>query len=376
MLTLPLLLSIIQVSSILDGLSPSMLSDLRTCMDKRSQNSQISCSNRIYKFLSAASLSIKEVYSLYEAESIAKISISKINGIQSGILQIFASSMKDSTTHPNRAMYGYLKREGKNCWCTYAANMNQFIQAASALPLTFYAVGTKGDPEEDNRITSYRLQYSLDGLEWIYYNESFVFTGNTDRNTEVLNNLNPFIARSVRLVPISWTGSICARVEFTVSKSVINPITPRSSKEILIPGVLTGLNFVSNSIFDPNCDHSRGYLNFRTSRYCQGFGPAIYDNDQWVIIAAYDFVWWHRISIQGREDPPIEEFTSSISVAYTVDGIVWTPYKDSKILTASYDKWSTMTIELDQFYAIAIKIFIMSYTRSPSGRFEAYYTRN
>ena len=233
-----------------------------------------------------------------------------------------------------------------------------------------------GDPEQDNWITSYRLQYSLDGYEWIYYNDGFLFTGNSDRTSEVLYNLNPFIARSVRLVPVSWTGSICTRLEFTVGKSVINPITARSSKEILIPGILTGLNFVSTAMYDPNCDTSRGILSFRTSRQCQGFLFGVFDNNSWLIIAAYDFVWWHRISIQGREDVSYPEYSTSISIAYTVDGNVWIPYKDSKILYTCYDTWSATTIELEQFYAIAIKIFIRSYYATQSGRFEAYYTRN
>ena len=129
-------------------------------------------------------------------------------------------------------------------------------------------------------------------------------------------------------------------------------------------------------MYDPNCDTSRGILSFRTSRQCQGFLFGVFDNNSWLIIAAYDFVWWHRISIQGREDVSYPEYSTSISIAYTVDGNVWIPYKDSKILYTCYDTWSATTIELEQFYAIAIKIFIRSYYATQSGRFEAYYTRN
>ena len=72
MLTFPFLLSIIQVSSFLDKLIPSKLSDLRTCLDKRSQNSKILWDNQIHSFLSAATLSIQEIYSLYEYEAQAR----------------------------------------------------------------------------------------------------------------------------------------------------------------------------------------------------------------------------------------------------------------------------------------------------------------
>ena len=371
-----IILTSIQVDSFLDKLNPSMLSDLRNCLDKRMQNSLIACDNSIYSFLSAATLSIEEIYNLYETEVKSKTSTSKILGVQSGLLQLISSSMKDTSNHPNRAMYGYTKREGKSCWCSYLANSNQYIQVGSMVPLMFYTVGTKGDPDDNNWITSYRILYSLEGFEWIYYNESVVFTGNSDRNTEVLYNFNPFIARSVKLVPVSWTGSICTRLEFTVSKAVFDPVTPRSSKEILVPGVLTGLNLVTYSMWDSYCDQSRAYIDFRSNLYCRGYIPGLFDTNQWVIIAAYDFVWWHRVSLQGRGDGPDDEFISSVSIAYTKDGNVWTPYKGGKDLRACFDRLSVVSIELEQFYAIAIKIFVKSFSKSPSGKFEAYYTRN
>ena len=108
-------------------------------------------------------------------------------------------------------------------------------------------------------------------------------------------------------------------------------------------------------MYGPDCDTSRGIIGFRTNLQCQGFASGVFNNNQWVSIAAYDFVWWHRISIQGREDPQFLEYTISVSVAFTVDGNVWTPYKDSKILNASYDKWSAIAIELESSYVIFLK---------------------
>ena len=374
MIILSLTLLLVQVSSFLDKLTSSMLSDLRTCLDKHNLDSEILCDNRINNFIYAATISVQEIYNLYEPEAKAKTSTSKVFGVQKGLLQLIASSMMDTSQHPNRAMYGYTKRDGKGCWCSYMADSSQFIQAGSIIPLMFYAIGTKGDPDAETRITSYRLQYSLDGYEWINYNDSQIFTGNTDRNTEVLYNLNPFIARSVRLVPVSWLSNICTRIEFTVSKLVFNPLPPRSSKEILISGLITGLNFVPSTIYSPDCDHSRAYLEFRSYRECQGFVAGVYDNNQWVKIAAYDIVWWHKISFQGRGFA-VEGYSTTVAIDYTTDGIVWNPYKDSKTFTTNYDKWSVTSVLLDPFLAIAIKINIKSYSMSPSGRFEAYYAR-
>ncbi|XP_078682391.1 P-selectin-like [Branchiostoma floridae x Branchiostoma belcheri] len=67
-------------------------------------------------------------------------------------------------------------------------------------------------------VTSYKLQYSVDGLSWITYASSDdseeVFPGNTDRNTPVTNLLDsPTDARYVRFLPQSYHGWMSMRVE-------------------------------------------------------------------------------------------------------------------------------------------------------------------
>ncbi|KAI8510687.1 hypothetical protein Bbelb_116030 [Branchiostoma belcheri] len=67
-------------------------------------------------------------------------------------------------------------------------------------------------------VTSYKLQYSVDGLSWITYASSDgseeVFPGNTNRYTPVTNLLNsPTGARYVRFLPQSWYGHMSMRVE-------------------------------------------------------------------------------------------------------------------------------------------------------------------
>ncbi|XP_078696106.1 putative carboxypeptidase X1 [Branchiostoma floridae x Branchiostoma belcheri] len=70
----------------------------------------------------------------------------------------------------------------------------------------------------DQWVTSYKLQYSVDGLSWITCASSDgyekVFPGNTDRNTPVTNLLDsPIAARYVRFLPQSWHDHMSMRVE-------------------------------------------------------------------------------------------------------------------------------------------------------------------
>ena len=75
-------------------------------------------------------------------------------------------------------------------------------------------VATQGRNFADNWITSYKIQYSTDGITFTDYNGGQVFTGNTDRNTVVRHNLNtPITARYIRFNPQSWYTWISGRFE-------------------------------------------------------------------------------------------------------------------------------------------------------------------
>ena len=356
----------------LDKLSSKMLNNLRTCLLNKSQQPDILCDNRINSFLIAASDSIQEIYSVLESEAKAKTSTSKFPGVQTGFLQLLASTMNGIERNPSRAMYGYIKREGKSCWCAVANNTSQYIQAGSTIPLMFHAIGTKGDTDEDNWVTSYKLQYSLDGFEWLYYNDSYVFTGNSDRTTEVVHNLNPFVARSVRLVPVTWNTNICLRLESTVSKALFDPVPAKSSDDILIAGIETGLNIVWSSIFGPDCDESRVMVGL-WSLICAGFKPATAENISFSVAAPQN-VWWHRILIQGREH--VSEYIMQLTISYSNDGITWTPYLGSKRLDANYNRFSVTAIELEPFYSLTIRITSTNFSAFPSFRFEVYYSKD
>ena len=41
----------------------------------------------------------------------------------------------------------------------------------------------------------------------------FNFSANVDRNSEVLNILDPFVAVAIRIHPVTWNNLICMRLE-------------------------------------------------------------------------------------------------------------------------------------------------------------------
>ena len=125
-----------------------------------------------------------------------------------------SSSAYDAADSVYRAGYDYqYSQYGLGTWCTGLNDENQWIMITSVRPVKWVKVGTIGNLKDDYWISSYYLMYSVDGSVWINYNNKQVFNGNSDRNTIVEHDLNPFIATSIRIHPIQYSTLMCARVE-------------------------------------------------------------------------------------------------------------------------------------------------------------------
>lgn len=109
-------------------------------------------------------------------------------------------------------------------WVTaYRAGTWLEIELESVTNLT--AIATQGDPDDDNWVESFALYHSLYGTYFQPYtpldnfrnfSRSFEYlTGNSDRNTTVINNFHPTIlSRFLRIYPLAvYNGSIGLRLE-------------------------------------------------------------------------------------------------------------------------------------------------------------------
>lgn len=79
---------------------------------------------------------------------------------------------------------------------------------------------TKGRADAAQRVTNYRVEYSLDGLSWMSLSANFV--GNTDQNT-VKQNLfsEPIMARYIKIIPTAFYSQNTMRADLII---VTNPI--------------------------------------------------------------------------------------------------------------------------------------------------------
>ncbi|KAI8514667.1 hypothetical protein Bbelb_072580 [Branchiostoma belcheri] len=140
-------------------------------------------------------------------------------GMESGAIpddSITASSTWGVGFEPYR---GRLNRvTGGGAWSVKTCTIGEWFQVDLGEMKTVTGTIIQSHHHYDQWVTSYKLQYGVDGLSWITYASSDgaeeVFPGNTERHTPVTNLLDsPTDARYVRFLPQSWHGWMGMRVE-------------------------------------------------------------------------------------------------------------------------------------------------------------------
>ncbi|XP_039875392.1 inactive carboxypeptidase-like protein X2 [Simochromis diagramma] len=138
--------------------------------------------------------------------------------------QLSASSMSQYHFAPQRArlnMQGSDDEENirGGAWCANSEDAIHWFEIDARRATEFTGVITQGrDSLNDNDyVTSYFLAFSNDSREWTTIHDGYadwLFFGNNDKDTPVMNQLAvPVVARYMRIIPQSWNGSLCMRLE-------------------------------------------------------------------------------------------------------------------------------------------------------------------
>ena len=129
--------------------------------------------------------------------------------------QITASSMWSANHSPARARL-HTVRVGRDrgAWSAKTNDLGQWIQVDLGQVTKVTRIATQGREDMHQWVSSYSLQFSLDGGYFESYEDGRVLKGNNDRNVIVGNILDPaIIARYIRIRPRSWYGHISMRFE-------------------------------------------------------------------------------------------------------------------------------------------------------------------
>ncbi|KAM5291428.1 lactadherin isoform 2-T2 [Glossophaga mutica] len=139
--------------------------------------------------------------------------------------QITASStyktwgLSSFSWHP---FYARLDKQGKfNAWTAERNSASEWLQIDLGSQKQVTGIITQGarDFGHIQYVASYKVAHSDDGFTWTEYKDegaedSKVFPGNLDNNSHKKNVFEtPFLARFVRILPVSWHNRITLRVE-------------------------------------------------------------------------------------------------------------------------------------------------------------------
>lgn len=126
-----------------------------------------------------------------------------------------ASSEYDSNhTVANCLINSEKSRVYAHSWCASENDDSQWIQVCLGSVKRVVRIATKGRYDNPQWVTQYKVHYSCNGIDWSVADSDRVFHGNQDVSSVVSNEImEPFFARTVRLVPIAWHNHISMKFE-------------------------------------------------------------------------------------------------------------------------------------------------------------------
>ncbi|XP_066932534.1 uncharacterized protein [Clytia hemisphaerica] len=137
-------------------------------------------------------------------------------------LELTASSHR-SPYFPSHARINSMKHMG---WCAETNDGNQEFVIHLGKKMTISGISTQGHRPSQSWVKSYEVFYSVDGFNYVNYEEvgvKKIFLGNNDNYNLVTHWFRPrIIARFVKIKPVSWHQNVCMRLEIYGCENDIN----------------------------------------------------------------------------------------------------------------------------------------------------------
>uniref|UniRef100_A0AAY4AQQ0 Adipocyte enhancer-binding protein 1 n=1 Tax=Denticeps clupeoides TaxID=299321 RepID=A0AAY4AQQ0_9TELE len=138
--------------------------------------------------------------------------------------QILASSMSHHSFSAQRGRLNMQSSDNEEdvyggAWCAETEEKDHWFQVDARREVQFTALITQGRESEKHEdfVSSYFVAFSNDSREWTVLHDGYaewLFYGNVDKDTPVMTQFAwPIVARYIRILPQSWNGSLCMRLE-------------------------------------------------------------------------------------------------------------------------------------------------------------------
>lgn len=237
-------------------------------------------------------------------------------------------------------------------WSPEINDQMQYLQIGFDKPEPLFGVIIRGSPIFDQYVTSFKILHSFDGVAFHYLvDESThpqIFSGCIDSKTAVKSMFKiPIEAKTVRIYPLTWHGSISIRVELlgcsrglekpiptTTPAPYVAHVTTTHVEHLIVPlcedamGVENGLMKpsqvkVSSTKSTKMATPTVELLKLTSSK---GWTPNLNTPNEFVV---FDFLQPSHltgIKTKGGEYGWVSAFT----VEYSTDGFIWNKIQDVK----------------------------------------------
>lgn len=244
----------------------------------------------------------------------------------------------------------------------------QYLQIGFTKPEPLFGVIIRGSPIFDQYVTSFKILHSFDGVAFHYLVDSSthpqIFSGCIDSKTPVKSMFKiPIEAKTVRIYPLTWHGSISIRVELLGCSRGEKPIKTTTPIPYVVHETTTHVEHeivplcedtmgVGNSLMKPSqvkvssTKSSKlpiSALDTLKFTSAKGWTPNLNTPNEYVI---FDFLQPSHltgIKTKGGEYGWVSAFT----VEYSTDGFIWNELLDingvPKVFLGNVDSSSVKT---------------------------------
>ncbi|XP_033105774.1 uncharacterized protein LOC117108037 [Anneissia japonica] len=306
-------------------------------------------------------------------------------GMEDG--RLASTRLSASTSHDQRHMAINGRLQARGSWCSRELDTNQWVQVSLPHPYTITGITTQGRSDYDQWVTSYKIQYSMDGARWQDIMSSsgnaLAFPANSDRDTPVTNIFgSPIVASVIRVNPLTWNGHISMRFELLgcqvsqlpVSQTRYNAITSCRNQLGMEDGTIIDDRITASSIMSDAGSTSHARLNYEGGRGdFGGWVPSSSDENQWIQVSLDSPKQISGIITQGRSDD--NHRVTSYRVEFSVDNVIWRAISadgnEPKLFAGNTDRSSQETNYFPEpVIASYVRIRPVSWERRISMRFE------
>ena len=191
-------------------------------------------------------------------------------------------------------------------------------------------------------------------------------------SSDCMSSKHPCVPESLNCSPKFYSTSFSLQKSIKELLTMIDPDYSSSQGTFkTFPGIQSGALIVKTSNIYAN-DETPDLARYNCIYNGKNYGWCAYiqnTNQYFQVGSSIPFVY-ERLKMSGRQ--AINQFISSFSISYTLDGVTWLPYNNDQIFIGNSGSYEPIEIILQPFIARAVKILPKTWVNAIAGKFEFY----